>query len=212
MMVLVLLHLLKLHGDGELCGNGIARKSVITYVCNMKGDVSYPKISGTVEDCTVSLTVETPFACPTANYCASISSDEKCNTQGGVCVWAFGKCRVNSGCLGFASGTAGLVAFLLVTVTGLLLLCTCGLCICACKKRRAARKARRVGAPFRRSCKKARKSSKKTAAPREDAEYVPFQMPFQLIPGGNAPVDPYSNIQGYPMVTLVAPGTEEQDV
>jgi len=201
-----------IYGNGEICNNGVARKTIITYVCDITHSTSYPTITGEIDECSTSIVVKTPFACPVANYCATIHNDESCNSHEGICVWSFGKCRAN-GCFYSSFASGGILALVLITVTGLLLLCTCGLCICACKKRRNCKR-RNAKAINRRSSKKAtKKSGKKTGQPRnESTEYAPFQMPFQLIPGGNAPVNPYSNVQGYPMVTLVAPGTAEQDV
>jgi len=202
-----------IYGNGEVCNNGVPRKAIITYVCDITHTTTYPTITGEVDSCSVSVTVKTPFACPVANYCATIHNDESCNYYENICVWSFGRCRA-SGCFYSSFASGGVLALVLITVTGLLLLCTCGLCICACKKRRNCKKRAASKAINRRSSKKStKKTSKKAGQPRNDStEYAPFQMPFQLIPGGNAPVNPYSSVQGYPMVTLVAPGTAEQDV
>lgn len=187
-------------GGGEKCNNGLERKAIITYICNMElsdSEYTYPKVTGEVEDCMITLTVETPFACPVANYCASITDDNKCRSQQGACVWRYGRCHANTGCFGgLSSLSAGIISFTVVTVTGLLLVCLCGLCICACKK-----SSRKSTMKKTRAC----KGKKRSAKPKPEASFDSFSMPYQLVPGGlGAPVNPYSNIQGYPMVTLAS--------
>jgi len=184
-------------GAGELCNNGIARKSIVSYVCNMNladNAYSYPKVTATIEECSVYLTVETPFACPVANYCASITSDEKCNQQSGICAWRYGKCRTNSGCFGgLTETTAGIISFLVVISIGFCLICACGLCICACKV--ARKSCPKKSAPKRKST--AGKKKRSASKPKSEDTFDSFAMPYQLIPGGAAPLNPYNNVQGF---------------
>jgi len=203
------------YGNGETCDNGVNRKTVVTYVCSLNSPTAISSV--TIGDCYVEFEIQSPFACPVANYCASIENTETCEAQDGLCKWANGKCESKMGCLGWKhmSHASALFLIILLTCTGVLLACTLCLCVCACRKRRARcrqMQARRL--TCRGTTAKTNKVEKKrTAKKAQDVEYAPFQMPFQLVPGGFAPINPYSNIQGYPMVTFVAPQTEpEQQV
>jgi len=210
------------YGNGETCNNGAARKTFVEYVCNLKKVVAASSIVNVtmIDDCTAKFIIESAYACPVANYCSSVQSSESCNNQNALCKWAAGKCQAAKSCLGYWTtmhvNHSGMFAVILITVTGVLLACTFGLCLCACRRRRSlranggCRKAVVSRRCARRSGKQT-KTAKKQRSAEQDAEYEPFQMPFQLIPGGFAPINPYSNIQGYPMVTLVAPSGENHE-
>jgi len=202
------------YGSGEPCNNGVDRKTLITYVCSANPTSVLP---GALDECYAEFAVESSFACPAANYCAGIENSQSCEAQDGLCKWASGKCEYKLGCTGWKhmSHASALFLIVLLTCTGVLLACTLCLCVCACRKRRRCRQMRlrckRLSRkPVVKTAKVEKKRSDKKA---QDVEYAPFQMPFQLVPGGFAPLNPYSNIQGYPMVTFVAPQAEpEQQV
>jgi len=203
------------YGLGELCNNGVPRKTIVEYVCNLKAQKS--SITGvTYDDCSATFVLESPYVCPVANYCKSLGSPEACSSQDGLCKWKEGQCMHDDkpcGLAGHFSHAPALFAIILITSTGALLACTLGLCICACRRRRARMCRNRAGVRrcSRRSTRKGLiRKAKKQQTPKTDAEYAPFQMPFQLVPGGFAPVNPYNNIQGYPMVTFVAPEPDQQ--
>jgi len=179
-------------GNGELCNNGVARKAVISYICNMDMSdeaYSYPNITGTVDACLISLTVETPFACPVANYCRSITNKDKCKTNDPICTWSYGACSANSGCFGGMSSVhAGILSFLIVVTAGLCLLCVCGLCLCACRKAKKS-------CP-KKAAKKSSKSKKSRSAqkPKPETTFDSFEMPYQLVPGGSQSFEQNSNL------------------
>jgi len=204
-----------IYGNGEQCGSGARRKTIIEYVCNPQASSGI--VSGTFDDCTAQFVVESPFVCPVANYCSSVVTADTCDSSQGLCKWENGQCAVvSTSCLWrHLSHSSGLFVIIMLASTGALLTCTLCLCVCACRRRRRCNRARLN----RRVCKKAsRKSAKvekkqnKTSKKVDEVEYAPFQMPFQLVPGGFAPINPYSNIQGYPLVTFVAPEQEPEQV
>jgi len=209
-----------IYGNGELCNNGIPRKTIVEYVCNLNQVANSQAIKSVsmIDECTAKMIIESAYACPVNKYCASISTSESCSNQEKLCRWSSGKCEAATGC-GWRRLTdgesGGLVLIVLVTLIGAAVACTCGLCVCCCVRKRRARKGRKCMMMRRCSRKNGKTPSKKRAAKKQEqqeVEYAPFQMPLQLIPGGFAPINPYSNIQGYPMVTLVAPGGEEEQV
>jgi len=205
--------------NGETCNNGAARKTFVEYVCNLKKTVASNSIVNVtmIDDCTAKFIIESAYACPVANYCASVPTSSQCNNQDSLCRWVSGSCKsASTPFFGMAvMHASGLFAIILITITGVLLACTFGLCFCACRKRRSLKSkgtCRKAAVLNRRASRKSGKQSgnkKQKKNAEQDVEYAPFQMPFQLVPGGFASVNPYSNIQGYPMVTLVAPVAPE---
>jgi len=201
------------YGNGEICNNGIARKTVVEYICKLNSNPPSRIVNITMMDsCSVQIIVESQFVCPVEKYCGNIADSSDCNSkeQSGLCVWSKenNKCIMNDmkNHMRFHSDLLGLV---LIACSGVLLLCTCGLCICACKRRRALKRSQRGKAPARKvSRKSSGKSVKKVSV--KEPEYTPFQVPFQLVPGGFAP-NPYSEVQGYPMTTFVAPAGFETE-
>jgi len=209
------------YGLGEPCNNGVHRKTIVEYVCNLNAQKS-SITQATFDDCSATFVLESPYVCPVANYCKSIGTPESCSSQDGLCKWKEGQCMHEDkpcGLAGHFSHAPALFAIILITSTGALLACTLGLCICACRRRRARICRSRSGTrrcgrkSSRKGLIKVKNVKKQPAAPKTDVEYAPFQMPFQLVPGGFAPINPYNNIQGYPMVTFVAPQADpEQQV
>jgi len=209
------------YGNGELCNNGIPRKTIVEYVCSIsKLETSQAIKSVTmIDECTAKMVVESAYACPVNTYCATLKDSETCSNQEKLCKWTAGKCTPASGCAGWKSFTSsssgGVLIILVLSCVGVALACTCGLCVCCClrKKGRRNRKCMMARRCSKKNARSARSANKKKGVRKEqEVEYAPFQMPVQLIPGGFAPINPYSNIQGYPMVTLVAPTGEEEQV
>jgi len=210
-----------IYGNGELCNNGIPRKTIVEYVCDLNKKSNSQAIVSVamIDECTAKMIVESAYACPVKVYCASIASSDSCSNQDKLCRWSSGKCEAATGCAGWRQLTegesGGLVLIILVTLIGAAVACTCGLCVCCCVRKRRARKGKKCMMMRRCSKRNGKTPSKKRSAKKQEqqeVEYAPFQMPLQLIPGGFAPINPYSNIQGYPMVTLVAPGGEDEQV
>jgi len=200
------------YGNGETCNNGVDRKTLVTYVCSTNPT---SVVSASLDECYAEFTIESPFACPAANYCSSIVDSKSCEDQDGLCKWASGKCEYKLGCTGWKhmSHASALFLIILLTCTGVLLTCTLCLCVCACRRRRRCRQMRMRCKRLSRKPVKTTKTTKKQDKKAQDVEYAPFQMPYQLVPGGFVPLNPYSNIQGYPMVTFVAPQADaEQQV
>jgi len=198
-----------IYGSGEICNNGIARKSVVEYICNLWGAESHIVNVTMADDCSLQIKVESKYVCSIEQYCGSNYDSSDCKSAG-VCQWdknAY-KCVMSDekNHLRLHSDLLGLV---LIACSAVLMVCTCGLCICACKRRRAARRSA-CKVPMRKVCRKSGKNVKKVS-PVKEQEYAPFQVPFQLVPGGFAP-NPYSEVQGYPMTTFVAPAGENQQV
>jgi len=200
------------YGQGELCNNGVPRKTVVEYVCNLQAPSSI--MSGSFDDCSASFVIETPYACPVVDYCHSIDTSGICESQDGLCTWIGGKCEHKLGCAGWKRlSHSGVFVIILLTSAGVLLACTLCLCVCACRRRRRCRTSRTCRRFNKKAARKCNKVEKKRTNKGQEVEYAPFQMPFQLVPGGFAPINPYSNIQGYPLVTFVAPQPEtEQEV
>jgi len=202
------------YGGGETCNNGVDRKTLVTYVCS---ENPTSVVTANLEECYAEFTIESPYACPAANYCSAIENSQSCEAQDGLCKWASGKCEYKLGCTGWKhmSHASALFLIILLTCTGVLLTCTLCLCVCACRKRRRCRQMRQrcKRLQSRKPVKTLKTDKKRTEKKGQDVEYAPFQMPYQLVPGGFVPLNPYSNIQGYPMVTFVAPQAEpEQQV
>jgi len=185
------------YGNGEICSNGIPRKTLVQYTCGL--DAAQTLITRVdYTDCYMQILVQSAHACSTSAFCGSLTSRSECENQEGFCSWASNNtCQArDSGCaitrfLGKHHGSF-LAAFVLLAFFGVLLSISLCLFLCACRSKRirAARAAQLA--------KQNDKSAKKAASS------VPYQPALQLIPGGFAPVNPYA-FQGYPMVQLVAP-------
>jgi len=210
-----------IYGNGEQCNNGIPRKTIVEYVCDLNKLETASAIQSVslIDDCTAKMTIRSAYACPVKTFCKSLSTLDSCVNTDKLCYWsASGKCEPTTGCIGwkrFTENAGGVVMIVILSVIAAALACTCGLCVCCCIRKKSRRMRNRKCMLMKRSNKKsARTPSKKRTVKKQDqeVEYAPFQMPVQLVPGGFAPVNPYSNIQGYPMVTLVAPTGEEEQV
>jgi len=209
-----------IYGNGELCNNGISRKTIVEYVCQMdKVETAQAIQSVTMLDaCTAKMIVSSAYACPVTKYCATLSTSDVCSNQENLCKWTSGKCIPASTCTGWRKLTStengGVVIIVVLACIGVALACTCGLCVCCCIRKKSRRNRKCVMSRGRCGKKNVSRSAnkKKVVKKEQEVEYAPFQMPVQLIPGGFAPINPYSNIQGYPMVTLVAPTGEEEQV
>jgi len=200
------------YGKGELCNNGVPRKTIVEYVCNLNA-VSSSIVRGTFDECSAEFVIESPYACSVSNYCQSIDNSASCDAQDGLCKWANNKCEHKLACPGWKHlSHSGLFVIIILASTGGLLACTLCLCVCACRRRRRCRSARACRRFNKKTARKNTKVEKKQVKKVTEVEYAPFQMPFQLVPGGFAPINPYSNIQGYPLVTFVAPQTEPEQV
>jgi len=171
-----------------------------------------------IDDCTAKMIIQSAYACPVKTFCESLPTLDSCVNTEKLCVWATGKCEPATGCIGwkrFTDNAGGVVMIVVLSVIAAALACTCGLCVCCCIRKKNRRMRNRKCMLMKRCNKKSarRAPGKNRNVKKQDqeVEYAPFQMPVQLIPGGFAPVNPYSNIQGYPMVTLVAPTGEEDE-
>eukprot|EP01089_Gocevia_fonbrunei_P015634 TRINITY_DN461_c0_g1_i1.p1 TRINITY_DN461_c0_g1~~TRINITY_DN461_c0_g1_i1.p1 ORF type:complete len:337 (-),score=63.35 TRINITY_DN461_c0_g1_i1:65-1075(-) len=190
------------YGYGETCSNGVPRKTVVQFTCNLAAKQAL--ITGVdYTDCFLQLHVQSAHACPTAAFCAAITDKTNCKKQDDVCQWdsktkTCGVCEHGYGELHHflhKHHADVLLPILLVTFLLIVLAFTCCLCVCI-RKKRAAKARSSVNKPA-----KGRKISKKSNKGSVDYHSVPA---LQLVPGGFVPVDPYSH-QGFPMVQLVAP-------
>jgi len=190
-----------IYGNGELCNNGIPRKTVVDYICTSAFDhklVTSIIVNVTmIDSCTAHFIVDN--VCSIEMYCGSVHDSDDCSSKEvtkGHCKWnkTTSKCVYNDEKSNGKCYMFGIV--LIVSGSTLLLLSVCSLCVCLLNRRKS--RASRKGSNVR----KGKKVSVK------EPEYTPFQVPFQLVPGGFAP-NPYSEVQGYPMTTFVTPGDQE---
>jgi len=190
-----------MYGQGELCSTGVARKAVVTYTCSHLDTVSksfndykvnYPIQKAEVGDCFVSINIESPFACPVDDFCASIHSIKDCDQQP-PCGWMFGKCQKVSVLFGVE---IGLTIFLAMVSLGCLFLCCC--CFCMVYFVKKSTKSNKKNLIVKKEKKTRRVSQKKSNS--EAIEMESFESPYQLVPGGFVAVEEYSHIQGFPNV------------
>lgn len=209
------------YGNGELCNNGIPRKTIVEYICALNKLETAQAIQSVsmLDACTAKITIESAYACPVVKYCATLKNSETCDNQENLCKFSNGKCTPATTCVGwrrFTESESGAVMIVVLTCIAVAMACTCGLCVCCCLRKKGKRNGRKCMMARRCNKKNVAKGSaaakKRLVKKDSEVEYAPFQMPVQLVPGGFAPINPYSNIQGYPMVTLVAPTGEEEQV
>jgi len=150
------------YGDGELCGNGVPRKSMVTYTCT-NGSTRIISVKSDDDECFLEINIGlSERDCPTNLGKIDCHLPEKQRHRSNV--------------------------FTIVMFSSMALLMSFFLCFALC----ACRRSRRLRALSH------RKVSKKIPS-------IPYEaVPVQLVPGGFAPVDPYT-MQGYPMISLVAP-------
>jgi len=194
-------------GNGETCSNGVPRKTLVQYTCNLQSpQTRITRVDYT--DCYLQIFVESAHACSSSEFCGSQISRSACENQEGYCSWSRNNtcvARSGAGCIfsHYFSGHHGSVLgpIILLSFMAILLSLSICLCLCACRSKRirAARVARQKKVVQEKQSKKISK--------------VPYQQVpvLELVPGGFAPVNPYA-FQGYPMVQLVAPTqTPESD-
>jgi len=205
-----------IYGNGETCNNGVNRKAIVEYVCarNSGSEKAVSVITKVlmVDECTLKIVVESTSGCSVESICGEIYDAKTCWGQIGLCQWDSGTCFRDDGVIfEWSLGNdypprkmgAGKVV-LIVFLGGGLLVLMCGLFVYL-RKRRASR-GRNVGGVVERVGVK--KAVKKTV--KKEVEFAPFQVPFQLVPGGFAP-NPYSDGQGYPMTTLLVPAGHQDE-
>lgn len=197
-----------MYGNGELCNNGVPRKTIVQYVCDLNASEKQDISSVEYDTCSMNIVIESPLACSLDMYCSSKSDAESCQQIKGACIWDYKSDSCQSLTSSYTGPQHGAVFSIVALLGFVFVLLGCSLCLCcvAIKKRRNRRRLQRRAAMATR---KTRKSSKKQPKI-NTVQYQPLSggiQHIQLVPGNFAPMNgPYSAevpLGHFPMYPIV---------
>jgi hypothetical protein len=197
------------YANGEKCDNGIPRKALLQMTCSKptadKMTQQTVITDMTLDDCMVTLKMQSPYACAVEQLC-SIYDKEECEASQGLCAWQHehdkaGKCAVTTtDCFQFGRHHLSLVA-VIGLFGGISVLAFCGmtLCCCVCCARRRRANIRTLPTKVKKS--KAAKEQEMQEVPQPQFIYQPLQQ-IQGYPGNYTEFNPYAQVQFIPNTSV----------
>jgi len=191
------------YGAGELCNNGVPRKTAVQFVCNLAPIGGQDELYVSHSECEMNIMIGSPYACSAEVFCPTKSNEESCMSSKGFCNWIpeTGSCVANLNAYHKFHHMAVFSIFALFVP--ILVVAVCSLCFCciACKQRKNRQRQRRRATIAK------KKVEEKKAVSSIPYEQVPVQH-IQLVPANFAP---YGNVQ-FPMYPLVVQPAQQETV
>ncbi|ELR18148.1 uncharacterized protein ACA1_368800 [Acanthamoeba castellanii str. Neff] len=185
-----------MYGRGEMCSDGVHRKTLVEMRCLHSSDpnTSPSFLMGVIKDeCVLKLIVESPLACDVEAICSAVVNEATCNANSDLCDWKAGHCVPTDGHHSMWSSRQRVVTFAisaLIGFTAVVFLCCSVTCACiACRRAAQRRKLRRSLPTYKKVKKVSDKKNKKVAA--EELSLITPETPYESAPVSEAQVYPF---------------------